>query len=72
MARPSTRLTWDSTLFAQAQALDDLFVSGCVFFREIGQLAAPLAYHLEQAATRMIVMFVGFEVFDQLINSRRK
>ena len=72
MARPSTRLTWVSTLFAQPQSFDDLFVPGCVFFGEIRQLAASFAHHLEQAATRMIIMCVGFEVLDQLINARRK
>jgi hypothetical protein len=58
-------------LFTQAQFLDDLFVAGCVFFREIRQVAAAFADHLEQTATRMIIVLVQLQMFDQLVNSRR-
>lgn len=40
-----------SNLLAQAQLFDDLFIAGCIFFREIRQVAAAFADHLEQAAT---------------------
>src|SRR5581483_5934475 len=68
--RPSTRL--ECNLFTQSQFFDDLFVTGSVFFLEIGQVAAAFAHHLEQTATRVIIMFMHFQMFDQLVNPRRQ
>jgi uncharacterized membrane protein (DUF373 family) len=67
---PSSRLFviifW---LFAQTQALNHVLVALCILTPQICQMAAALADKFQKAATGMLVMFVGFEMFDKLIDA---
>src|SRR5689334_24940109 len=59
-----------ASLFPQAQAVDDLLVAGAVFPRQVLQQTVSLADHLEQPATRGVVLLVRLEVLGQLGDPR--
>ena len=55
-------------LLTQTQALFDFFVTLRVFVLQIRQMATALTDQLEQATARVFVVFMHFEMLDQLID----
>ena len=53
-------------LFSDTEPIDDLVVAIDVAPLEVIKQTSPLVHHLEQAATRMIILNVGFEVLGQI------
>ena len=57
-----------NSLLSDVKFFEDRFVALCVFlFQEI-QESAALADHLQKAATGMMILGVGLEVFGQVID----
>ena len=65
---PSARL-FAIRLFAQSEALNQRLIPLHVFASQIGQMAATLAHKLQQTSAGMLIMFVGLQVLDQLIDA---
>ncbi len=59
----------ESILFADSQPLDNASIAANVFLLQVVQQSAPLANHLQQAATRMMVFAVGLEVLREVGNA---
>ena len=58
--------SWLWELFPQAQSFHDASVPFDVFLHQVVQQATALTNHFQQAATGMMVLFVGFQVFGQI------
>ena len=54
----------------QAQALDQRLVALGIGLLEVGQQAATLVHHLEQSATRMMILVVVGEMLGQVLDAR--
>lgn len=59
-------------LFPQIELDYDLSVLFQIIRFEIVEQTAPLSDHLKQTASAVVVLFVCFEVFGQMIDARRK
>ena len=59
----------ESILFADSQPLDNASIAANVFLLQVVQQSAPLADHLQEAATRMMVFAVGLEVLSEVANA---
>src|SRR4029450_928261 len=55
---------------AQAEALDERAVAGDVVALEVAQQPPAAADHLEQAATRVVVVLVDLEVLGERVDAR--
>ena len=53
-------------LFSQSELADDLLISRAIFARQILQQAVSPADHLQQPATRGVILLVRLEVLGQL------
>ena len=56
-------------LFADSKPLDDALIATNIFLFEVGQQTAPLADHLEEAATGMMVLAMRLEVLGKVGNA---
>src|SRR5437762_2433666 len=59
-------------LFPQPKPPDDLLISRAVLVREILQQTVALADHLQQPATRGVILLVRLEMLGQLIDPLRQ
>lgn len=57
-----------SRLLTQTQALFDLSVTLRIFVFQVRQMATALSNQLEQATTRVFVLFMYLEMLNQLID----
>ena len=57
------------TLFAQTQPSDDLQIPVAIFAGQVFKQLVSLADHLEQPATRGVILFVRLEVLGQLVDA---
>src|SRR5690348_576974 len=57
-------------LFTQTESPDDLLVSRAVGAREVLEQMVALADHLQQPATRGVILLVRAEVLGQLVDAR--
>jgi hypothetical protein len=60
-----------SQLLAKTKPFDDATISLCILLLQIGEMPAPLAYQLVEAASRMIVVLMNLEVLGQLADPGR-
>ena len=59
-------------LAADSKTLDDLLVASLVACFDVIEEPATQAHHLEQAAPRMVVLFMHLEVFGQPVDALRQ
>ncbi len=58
-----------NVLLTQSQFLDQCVVALDIFLLEIGEQIATLVDHHKQAATRMVIFVMTFEVFSQVADT---
>ncbi len=56
-------------LLAQTEFFNNSTVSVYVLLLEIGEKITPVTYHLEKTSSGVVVIFVDFQVFGEVVDS---